>query len=338
MRNGLWHARVEVPGSGRRGSGTLVSDRHVLTCAHVVHHDPFAMVFLGDTPTPRQARLLTSGPWWTSTADAADVAVLELAEPVTVEPARFGPYSSVDLYAGQELTAYGFPPGFEQIGVSATFTASPVRMLGRNVQVDAKDNVGVWLQQGFAGAAAVHVSTGRVIGMIKAAARDHRIGMMVPVPELARHVPGLDRLISLGPFDPYAYTALRSALRASSPAPEFAGRYLAGLRAQVPGLPRHLNTVQAVAEALVMELMFSDDEMAYRLGAFLVQLGTREAGQWVADFLLHGADPGIPKPGGDGRIEVAMDRYHVTFINARGVQIGNHNGQSNAFQPGPGQE
>lgn len=307
MTKGLWRARVDVPGV-TRGSGFLVSDRHVLTCAHVVKKHRKADVVLGDSPTPRRAEVVTSGPWWTETAEAADIAVLELTEAVTVGPARFGPHTSIDIYAGQDMTSYGFPEDFERSGVNATrFTASPHRMLGRNVQLDAKDDIGIWLQEGFSGAAAVHAGTGQVVGMIKAAGdEEHRIGVMVPIAELVRHVPMLDEVISLGPFGPRAYAELRSALRAASVPPAPVSRCLATLRAEVPGFPDHLDTVQAAAEALVVEVMSGYDDMSRRLAAFLWRLGATESRLWVADHLFDGEPPGAAAPETDGAVVVCL--------------------------------
>ncbi|WP_416901366.1 trypsin-like peptidase domain-containing protein [Micromonospora echinospora] len=314
MTQPQWHARVDVP-SGSRGSGFLVSDRHVLTCAHVVKQYIDVQVTLNDTPTPRPARVLTGAT--DQAGPEVDVAVLELAERVTVQPACFAPHTSVELYARQRFTAYGFPQRFANSGVNATpFTLSPHRVLGRDIQIDATDDLGVWLQKGFSGAAVVHEATGQVVGMIKQADRgETRIGVMVPVAELARHVPMLNSLIRLGPFTGGEYTTLRTALKSVRAAEDEVKRLISSIRAEVTSLPEHLNTLQAVAEALVVEVDSSgNDETIHRLGNFLWRLPTtRELQQWIDDHLRGSASPTMAHdPIYDGTIVVRLEPAAAT--------------------------
>ena len=307
MTETAWQCRVDLPGTETRGSGFLVTDRHVLTCAHVVTGRDAAEVTLRNAGGPIPATVLREGPWWSPTAEAADIAVLELSAPAAgVEPARFAPFSAVELYAGQPLNALGFPWGYEQDGINATFTAGPGRELGRNVQVDAKNDFTVWLEGGFSGAAAVF--SGRVLGMVRAAGQgDERVGVMVPVGELVRHVPRLDELIGLGTFGPRAYRDLRRALASVHVPHDDLSRKIASLQLMIESIPRHLTTLPALVEALVVEAMVEDGTMRHHLGGLLAYLGTREMSEWLAEHLpgSRGALPPIP-PKYDGAIVVQL--------------------------------
>ncbi|GLY04323.1 trypsin-like peptidase domain-containing protein [Actinoplanes sp. NBRC 101535] len=297
MTEPLWQARIDVPATGRRGSGFLVGPRHVLTCAHVVRGQAAATVVLRDRPEPRPAAVVTGGPWWTPTADAADVAVLELEQPVRVPPAEFAPHHAVEIYAGQPFTALGFPRGFADDGVNTRFRAAPLRLMGANVQLDADDDLGAWLPSGFSGAAAYHESTGRVVGMIKgASAGEERIGVMVPVARLAQHCPRLDDIIELGALSARAYTELRAALRPLAIPPAKVGRILARLRGQVDGLPHRLTTLPALIESLVVEPVdLDDEEMLGVLSGLLTRFPTDEIRRWVNTHIFK-YNPTVPVP------------------------------------------
>jgi hypothetical protein len=313
MTEPQWQARVDIPGNPRRGSGFLVTDRHVLTCEHVIRGHVEVQVTLRDGNPARLATVLKDGPWWSPTSGAADVAVLELREPVAIEPARFAPHSSIEIYAKQALTAYGFPAEYESTGVtSSEFMASPHRLIGHNVQVEAKDEYGVWLQEGFSGAAVYHEATSSVVGMVKTAGRGNsvRIGTIVPVAELARHCPPLDGMIRLGTLSPAAYTELRAALRQLRLPPEKVGQIVASVRTKLAEIPSHLTSLLALVEAMVIETVRIDDaEMRYHLAGLLVTIGTAETRRWAGIHLWHGDPPSPPTiaPTYDGAVLVKLE-------------------------------
>ncbi|MEV6302263.1 trypsin-like peptidase domain-containing protein [Actinoplanes sp. NPDC051861] len=299
MSEPLWQARVDVPATSRWGSGFLVTDRHVLTCAHVVLDATEVLVKLRDTPERRAGTVVTSGPWFSPTAKDADLAVVELDRPVSVAPARLAPHSAVEIYARQELTALGFPERFVRDGVNSSFTAAPDRPIGPNVQLDASDDLGVWLQSGFSGAAAYHMTTRQVVGMVKSAVWDQeRLGVMVPVSQLAEHCPQLNEIIRLGSISPRAYTELRAALHpVRDLSREEVGQLLTLVRAGgVKDIPE-LNTVQALVEALVVETVMVDDRrMRYHLNALLGMLKTDETWRWAHKHLGPDVPAAAPPP------------------------------------------
>ena len=301
MTGEQWQARIEVPDTPTRGSGFLVAPRYVVTCAHVLKGSKDARVTLMDGNGPRPATVVDSEPWWTRDAhEMGDVTVLRLEEPAAVEPARFAPLGAVEIYRGQQLSAFGFPSGHAELGVTSKFTADPTGWIGNNLQVTAADDLGIWLRSGFSGAAAVHGTTNKVVGMVKAAIRGgERVGVMVPVGELVRHVPALDDLIPLRPFSAAAYRQLRRVLAGIELDEIEIGRLLNHFRARHPALPAHLTSLQAIAEALVIETVTrDDDEVRDNLTVFLVRLGTAPTLEWAAEHLWHdrSAPPRVPEP------------------------------------------
>lgn len=313
MTGERWQSRVEVPGTATRGSGFLVAPRHVLTCAHVVQGHKDVRVTLMDGGGPRQATVVDSGAWWTPEAhEPGDVAVLELEEAVAVEPARFAPLSAVEIYRDQKLTAFGFPAGHADRGVSSVFTADPTSWIGNHLQITATDDLGVWLRSGFSGAAVVHGTTKKVVGMVKAATRgEARVGVMVPVGELVRRVPALDDLIPLRPFSAAAYRQLRRVLADIELDEIEIGRLLNHFRTRHPALPAHLSSLQSIVEALVIETVTrDDDEVRDNLAVFLVRLGTGPTLRWAAEHLWQDRPPPAkapePEPAGEGAIVVRL--------------------------------
>lgn len=288
-----WQARIETP-RGARGSGFLVDDRHVVTCAHVVRGSHQAQVIFDHGTRSCRATVVGSGPWWSATAAAGDVAVLELPEPAAVEPAQFAPLTALSLSLGRGLTAYGFPEAYSD-GVNTTFTAIPSRRIGGNLQVDAGRDVGLWLREGFSGAAACLAETGQVVGMVKAAACADRVGVMVPVTELIRHCPPLDDLITLGLLDAYAYQELRGAVAACKLSKEKIDQLRHALQRTTSAIPDHLNALLALVEAVVVtKSAESEEALNYHLAGLLTWLGTPEARDWVTRHLWGGLVPATP--------------------------------------------
>ncbi|MCY1141183.1 trypsin-like peptidase domain-containing protein [Actinoplanes sp. Pm04-4] len=310
MNEPRWQARIDIPDSHVRGSGFLVDDRHVLTCAHVVRGQATAQVTLGEGDESRKATVLRDGPWWSPGAEAADVAVLELSVPVDVEPAPLAPHAGLEVYGLGTLDAYGFPLSYAETGVYSEFRAGAQQFIGADVQVRAEDDLGVWLQEGFSGAAARHQGTEQVLGMVRKAGRGReRIGVIVPVARLAEVCPALDELIPLGSLSPTAYRELRGVLAATVYSRGQVRQLLAKLRSKVPSMPGHLTSLAGVVEALVVDAAtVDDDEMRFYLAGLLVKIGTDEARRWAGVHLYAGPLPSSPvEAAHEGAIVVKLE-------------------------------
>lgn len=304
MTEAFWQARIDLPGTIRRGTGFLVSDRHVVTCAHVVRGHEEAQVTLRDG-TSGKGVVLRRGPWWTPGAEEADVAVVELSSPVGVLPAPLAPYACLEIYAGHPLDIFGFPDQHRENGVYTDYAAEPHHFVGADIQLKASDAVGVRLQEGFSGAAVVHRASQQVVGMVrKAATGDERIGLMVPVGGLAAHCPALGDHIRLGLLDPPAYRELRAALESVRFSPERLRQLLTWLRGKVPGVRDDLTTLLAIVEALVVDTYAVDDrETRYHLVGLLAHLESDEALGWAFEHFgrsetLSSARRDEPRDGG----------------------------------------
>lgn len=279
-----WRARITAPGA--EGSGFLVDDHHVVTCAHVVRGHSAVEVTIDGTRS-LAGTVLRSGEWWSETADEADVAVIELAIPADVEPARLAPITALSLYPGEEISAYAVVRDWPE-GVNVTFTANPARTIGTNIQVEPRDNPNVWIQKGFSGAAACRENA-TVVGMVKASAAAQKVGVMIPVGKLVRNCPKLDDLLPLGLLGPSAYQELRRTIEASRLSSHRVAQLRNALKLMVPGLPDHLDSLHALVEALVVLTSHeSQQQMEYHLAGLLTVLGTSEAHGWGNQHLWEG--------------------------------------------------
>lgn len=197
MTSASWHARITC---GREtGAGFLVTERHVLTCAHVVGRsgtDPVGVSFApGEAAIP--ARVVAHGGWDGRETDPGDVAVLELDRDVPMKPAEFAAPSDAYGDPPRRLLAYGFPKRYDE-GTIAEYRATADQLIaGEWVQLEAWAAHGQPLVPGFSGAALTLADTGRVVGMVSAAARDPGIrnGRMLPAHIMARYWPRLGELI-----------------------------------------------------------------------------------------------------------------------------------------------
>ncbi|MFF8968434.1 trypsin-like peptidase domain-containing protein [Streptomyces sp. NPDC014995] len=200
MRSAEWHARIECAGQVV-GAGFLVTPRKVLTCAHVVHEGPadaLTVTFTerpGSAPVP--ARIVADGGWAGGTTDLGDLAVLELAHEVPVEPAALAPVGAAHGRQPRKLVVYGFPVGFDE-GTLAEYRITAPQLLRREwIQLEAWAPDGQPLAPGFSGAAVTLVDTGEVVGMVTAAAgaQGVRNGRMMPTEVMARYWPDLTGLV-----------------------------------------------------------------------------------------------------------------------------------------------
>jgi tetratricopeptide (TPR) repeat protein len=189
--------RIHAPSGTVVGTGFLVTDHHVLTCAHVVTG---ALGLPNDTPSPLQADLHLDfpllAPESTLTArlshwqPAIDVAVLELTTdpPPGSKPVRL--VTAADLW-GHAFRAFGSPSGYED----GVWTSGVLR--GRTaagwVQVEDVKGPGYWVQPGFSGTPVWDEQLDGVVGMAVAADTDHatKAAFMIPAQELIEAWPEL---------------------------------------------------------------------------------------------------------------------------------------------------
>ncbi|MDT9690210.1 trypsin-like peptidase domain-containing protein [Streptomyces sp. P9(2023)] len=194
-----WHVRVEHEGT-IAGSGFLVAESTVLTCAHVVQGRDRAMVSFPGAPglgvVP--ARVAERGAWAGGGTDPGDVAVLALDGPARVEPAVFAePVEPLGDGGPDRLVAYGFPFGYDEEGAQSELRVTHDRLLigGEWSQVEFWQAYGQEPSRGFSGAAAMRADSGDVVGMISAYDPVTRNGRMIPARVLARHLPALGELV-----------------------------------------------------------------------------------------------------------------------------------------------
>jgi hypothetical protein len=196
-----WRVRIWRDGQVT-GAGVLISDRHVLTCAHVVDADsgvlqgspaPEAIVDV-DFPDRRgvghvRARVLDGG-WFPEVAEDGDIAILELDEPVGI------PSAVVCRTAGRvkrQVSVVGYPPSARR-GVRATArVAEPPAPETDWVQLDAVAAVGQHIERGFSGAGVADQEDGSVLGIIVTIQDDLHAGVswMLPAETIVRYWPPL---------------------------------------------------------------------------------------------------------------------------------------------------
>ncbi|MET7359676.1 trypsin-like peptidase domain-containing protein [Streptomyces sp. NPDC005562] len=211
MSSASWHVRVQC---GREvGAGFLVSERHLLTCAHVVRdsgardsgaRDSGARDSAITVSFPHRrtlgrvtATVSAHGGWGGGHDDLGDLAVLELEHPVQLAPAVFAPPEDAYGHPRPRLLVYGFPKGYEE-GSLAEYRATAAQLIADEwVQLEAWSAHGQPLAPGFSGAAVTLADSGRVVGMVAAAAgaAGVRNGRMLPTAVMARYWPPLGDLV-----------------------------------------------------------------------------------------------------------------------------------------------
>ncbi|WP_405015527.1 trypsin-like peptidase domain-containing protein [Kitasatospora sp. NBC_01539] len=238
MQDVRWLARIDTagPAGPLTGAGILISDREVLTCAHVVHGADRAEVRLVAHPDlpPITAAVTLRGPWPRLPGGAGDVAVLELHDPVPAQVAAPAPFAPLHRWAGPPapaLVAYGFPAGHDT-GLSSEIrlTRGGFRIAGELVQLEHEGS-GMPLSPGFSGGPVVIAETGEVAGLVTAAldtvgmprGTDDRtrpavrLGQMLPAEAAARYVPQLSDRLTGAALPAPAVRALRLLLAAAPP-------------------------------------------------------------------------------------------------------------------------
>ncbi|MEU6821530.1 trypsin-like peptidase domain-containing protein [Streptomyces atriruber] len=199
MKNASWHVRIDC--GGEVGAGFLVSERRVLTCAHVVRDSeghPVTVTFphhRGLAPVP--ATVTGHGGWQGRHDDPGDLAVLELDRPVQIAPAEFAAPEDAYREPRPRLIAYGFPQGYDE-GTIVDLRATAAQLIADEwIQLEVPTVHGQRLAPGFSGAAVALADTGQVVGMLAAAdgSPDILSGRMLPTSVMSRYWPGLTELV-----------------------------------------------------------------------------------------------------------------------------------------------
>jgi hypothetical protein len=195
-----WRAWVGHPSGGKLGAAFLITETRLLTCAHTVHGLDEARVGFPGLLEDLPVKVVRRG-GWQRLGDLGDVAVLELAAPVRVTPARLaGPDQARDLAAaGREFGVCGFPRRGDGDERHATVRTNPVWVRRREWwELRA---VGGSLEKGYSGSAVYDMSTGEVIGMMSDAEfhDDPRsdLGSMLPLDRIRLYWEELDDLLPL---------------------------------------------------------------------------------------------------------------------------------------------
>ncbi|MEV6418538.1 trypsin-like peptidase domain-containing protein [Streptomyces sp. NPDC051662] len=187
-RSPAWHARIDA--GGAVGSGFLISDRTVLTCAHVVAGDRASVVFPGAPGlAPVPARVVVRGDAWAGgDRDPGDLAVLELDRPPALAPAAFAPLDAPYASPAPRLVAYGFPYGYGEEGVQSELRAVSSQLIRDEwAQLGGWRGYGQETDHGFSGAAVMLEGTGTVAGMVVSHDPVSHTSRMIPARILARH-------------------------------------------------------------------------------------------------------------------------------------------------------
>ncbi len=172
--------RIHTKAGGVAGAGFLVSERHILTCAHVIAQ---ALGLADDTPDPPSSMVSLDFPqlalhtllsarvvsWYPVQEDGrGDIAALELLDkpPTGTEAAHFAPAEQV---WDHPFRALGFPSGYDD-GVFATG-----RLLGRLgtnwIQLEDVKVPGFAVIAGFSGAPVWDEQLQGIVGMIVASSQ-----------------------------------------------------------------------------------------------------------------------------------------------------------------------
>lgn len=182
------------------GSGFLVGDRQVLTCAHVVADavagdpadptPPDGPVLVEFAQVPGSAPISATVHTWVpiDAVGGGDIAVLTLADSAPAEPIEL--VDSGSLW-GHRFRAYGFPDGHDD-GLWATGVLRD-QIGGGWYQLEDVKVPGSAIESGFSGGAVFDEDTQSVVGMIVARDRaaGRKIGFMLPTALLAARLPEL---------------------------------------------------------------------------------------------------------------------------------------------------
>jgi tetratricopeptide (TPR) repeat protein len=202
-------AIVKVVKGASLGMGFLVDDTHIITCAHVVSSsppeldsddiytppdDPVAITFLFVDHKRYSAHV----EHWVPPLNAAcpetqDVAILKLDDP---KPNGARPAHLIDHEEEGKVKVYGYPKCFDGKGT----IWSEANILGRLhdidcIQIQHEKDVGIFVQQGFSGAAVWAKELEGVVGMIVSGYTERGIAIAIPIDAIKKAWPPLKSLI-----------------------------------------------------------------------------------------------------------------------------------------------
>jgi hypothetical protein len=182
------------------GAGVLLTNRLVLTCAHVVVQpataQPRAQVGIELVGLPGRSRGIATVLTWIPEQDdqRGDIALLQLSHPTTGPMSA--PLRNISL-RNREVRAQGYPHGTRAEAEWAT--ASVIGPGGPNdewVQLNPRAAVGPRVRQGFSGAGVLDETTEHVVGIVVAASRENsEAAWMIPMDTIAAYLPQVRRLI-----------------------------------------------------------------------------------------------------------------------------------------------
>ncbi|MFG1901394.1 trypsin-like serine peptidase [Micromonospora carbonacea] len=198
-----WVVRIRGGNGVILGSGTLLGDRHVLTCAHVVDR-AVGRATAGATPpadrvqvelvrlprlSARSAGVVTGGWVPAGKEGQGDIALLELSDPVPGRPGA--ELRRLPLWE-KHVYAFGFPKEFRDGETVHAVLHGGTGPANEWMQMDPSPaSPGLRVRSGFSGAAAVDNETGYVVGMVVSYYSGPASGrsFMIPVETLLHHLP-----------------------------------------------------------------------------------------------------------------------------------------------------
>lgn len=189
---GRWQARIRDTDGTVRGSGVLISERHVLTCAHVLGDDEahprqrFSVDFPRSAETTAAVAGVIDDGWFPESESRRDIAILEISDkaPADVRPARIGPWEGT---RGRPAIVFGHPEGLVQGLWTETRIVDSV---GERIQLTSSLNGRAErIEPGYSGGGVIEAASGRVIGIVVTAyLSDERIvAFMIPMETVASY-------------------------------------------------------------------------------------------------------------------------------------------------------
>ncbi|MBS2966947.1 trypsin-like peptidase domain-containing protein [Actinocrinis puniceicyclus] len=196
-----WRARIWSPYGEVAGAGVLISQQHVLTCAHVVNPDDeqdskivpappgqIEIDFPGlRHPVKHRAHVLEGG-WFPKRGQDADIAILRLDEPVAIPNAVLRPSAG---RVGHQLSVFGYTVNNER-GVRTWLRQGEAPAPETDwVQLRADSPTDKRVERGFSGAGVVDAEDGAILGIIVTFDEDERahVSWMLPTETITRYWP-----------------------------------------------------------------------------------------------------------------------------------------------------
>ena len=201
-------ARIYHQEGGIVGTGFLVSEQYVLTCAHVVAdalgldrytvEKPQEPVSL-DFPYLGVAGVTGQVMEWkpraeTETSEGDDIALLQLESPVRGQQTRLVWTANI---SGDRYRASGFPRGYDSSVSSYGIVRD--RLPNGRWQIEDDKETGIAIQGGFSGCPVWDERAKGIIGMVVEEA-DAKVAFMIPTEVLVKACPVLDEWVVPYPF------------------------------------------------------------------------------------------------------------------------------------------